>query len=109
MYISLVSDDKQDKNRIAPFKCRVCETEFAYKRNLKRHLIKYHSQGLEDEEGGNCFCNVEGCKFRSFFINALRTHLTEEHKVQIDIENKTFNSKAGWCLFFSILQILRLR
>ena len=95
----LCSAEKQDKNRIAPFKCRVCETEFAYKRNLKRHLIKYHSQGLEDEEGGNCFCNVEGCKFRSFFINALRTHLTEEHKMQIDIENKTFVSKAGRLIF----------
>ena len=71
--------------------CSHCSKQFSSQSGLLRHLKKEH--GVESEGGIKCL--EKNCKFSCRYTWQLRSHLMQEHAIQMESEVKEFSNGKG--------------
>ena len=99
------ANDMHDDDIFVPkkekhFKCTYCDSMFARKFTLKRHIRTKHKQ--EEPNGGNCSCH--DCGFKCYKITELRKHLSRKHNILFRSEQIILENMNGK---FNALNILR--
>lgn len=74
-----------------PIKCYVCFKSFRQKKNMYAHIRKIHSAQPKIE--GGILCPL--CKMHALRQEHLRNHLEKLHDIQIEKEEKLFNTMDG--------------
>ena len=67
-----INPDTDGKER--PFKCDKCEASYLRKKNLKRHILQYHVEGVPDY-----VCDL--CGYKTKRIDKFSTHMRNTHDV----------------------------
>ena len=74
------------------FYCSSCTSSFGRKHDLKRHCEKNHETTIISS--GDCLCLQCGQKF--YKMEKLREHLTEQHGIDMKMDNLSFDSYADF-------------
>lgn len=76
------------------FKCLFCNKTFKVQRTLDIHITKYHKNGDENRET-RIICPHNECNEPLYTFSKLRVHLSEKHKISIEVKEISFSSIAG--------------
>lgn len=76
------------------FKCG-CEKRYRSKGGYYRHIKTCKLRPEQQIVTGKTKCNEPGCILTFKYIRDFRQHLNEKHKIQFDVEDKTFKRYSG--------------
>ena len=75
------------------FPCHVCKKVYSNRYGLYKHKVNNHSD--YHERKGNIKCQENQCTYTCRVLSNYRMHLQTEHKIPMEIEEKTFYSFQG--------------
>uniref|UniRef100_A0A8D9EC47 C2H2-type domain-containing protein n=1 Tax=Cacopsylla melanoneura TaxID=428564 RepID=A0A8D9EC47_9HEMI len=72
------------------FSCNECSASFKYKSGLNKHNRKKHEKKIQQRQDANMFCFM--CNESFCYTEHLRSHLTGEHDINLEVQKLTFDS-----------------
>ena len=84
--------------RADDYECTVCLQKFTRRDNMRRHMLKKHEIIYKDNKSheAHLMCHMPGCSETFFQKTLFVDHLAQEHGVNFDIEEQTFQTESDF-------------
>lgn len=80
--------------KVKTAECNICDEQFSNEQPLNNHQKKYHQIQTSTTQT-RIKCPHETCKRDLFTFAKLRDHLVDEHNINIELQEITFNNMTG--------------
>uniref|UniRef100_A0A2S2NDC4 Zinc finger protein n=1 Tax=Schizaphis graminum TaxID=13262 RepID=A0A2S2NDC4_SCHGA len=80
--------------KIQNYNCEYCDKKYSKERYLSEHLQNIHGTRIS-KKSTRIICPYDACEERLYSFVKLRSHLSEIHQTDVELEEFTFDTISG--------------
>lgn len=81
-------------HQLQNYKCQYCSKKYSKERYLSEHLRNIHGTRIS-KKSTRIICPYDTCEEHLYSFVKLRSHLSEIHQTDVELEELTFDSISG--------------